>query len=121
MYLEFYGILNQNLNFMSFVSNAVRDLLLIFDNFCSPKLVLAKWWLTLFRFYTYIFATEINLIIFRNCTPLSRRHPPSQASKKASARFNELFLGICRDVELVVSHNDVNAHNKMRLGFVIIP
>ena len=50
MYLEFYGILNQNLNFMSFVSNAVRDLLLIFDNFCSPKLVLAKWWLTLFRF-----------------------------------------------------------------------
>lgn len=39
MYLEFYGILNQNLNFMSFVSNAVRDLLLIFDNFYSPKLL----------------------------------------------------------------------------------
>lgn len=37
MYLEFYGILNQNLNFMSFVSNAVRDLPLIFDNFYSPK------------------------------------------------------------------------------------
>lgn len=45
-----------------------------------------------------------------------------------SSRFIELFLGICRDVSRRRhslaprrSHNDVNAHNKMRLGFVIIP
>lgn len=53
--------------------------------------------------------------------PLRVLLPPRRAGKKASTRFNELFLGICRDVVLVVSHIDVNAHNKMRLGFVIIP
>jgi hypothetical protein len=60
--------------------------LLIFDNFYSPN--------TLRAFYIN-FAAEINLIISRN-------YAFPKTSQKASTRFNELFLGICRDVVLVV-------------------
>lgn len=169
MYLEFYGILNHNLNFRwricelrqaifetfwrrltsgrqsssfhtcwpAFFSNliadrpilaagydatcrhshtscdcpsSVVDLLLIFDNFYSPKY-------SRHTIPVQIFATKINLIISRSSLPLST----TPLNLPNSTRFNELFLGICRDVVLAASHNDVNAHNKMRLGFVIIP
>lgn len=78
---------------------------------------------TLLAFWTHFrHGNKFNYLVGTiPCLPAA--HPPHVEPYvgKASTRFNELFLGICRDVVLVVSHNDVNAHNKMRLGFVIIP